>query len=304
MKNNRSVLGLIFLLTTSAIWGISYIFTKIAVESIPPMTLASIRFFLASVILSFFVLRKRRRGFLLSKEAILSGLFGVTLYFFFENYSLKLTNPSDAALIVSSAPILAIIFYDMLERRFNIIEYLGSISAFVGLFFIIYGGQFSEGSSILGNIIAFGAAISWVGYTYFFEKHSNSTASGTFAISLWGMIFAIPFAILEIFVFKMPVSINSRAITGILYLAFLASAIGYFMWGMGIKLWGGKYSTIWIYTIPIFTVLADVIFLNNVPTLFFYLGASLVATGMILVIIQRLKNIRGYKENLSTQSRH
>jgi drug/metabolite transporter (DMT)-like permease len=303
MGNNRSALGLIFLLSTSAIWGISYIFTKIAVQSIPPMTLASIRFFLASLILSLFALKKRKRGFFLSKDAALSGLFGVTLYFFFENYSLKLTNPSDAALIVSSAPILAIIFYDMLERHFNIIEYIGSISAFVGLFFVIYGGQFSEGSSIFGNIIAFGAAISWVGYTYFFEKHSNSTTSGTLAISLWGMIFTIPIAIFEIFVLKMPVSFNPGAITGILYLSILASALGYFMWGMGIKLWGGKYSTIWIYTIPIFTVFADVVFLKNVPTFFFYLGASLVATGMILVIIQRFKNIRGYEENLSTQSR-
>jgi drug/metabolite transporter (DMT)-like permease len=101
----------------------------------------------------------------------------------------------------------------------------------------------------------------------------------------------------------MPVSFNPGAITGILYLSILASALGYFMWGMGIKLWGGKYSTIWIYTIPIFTVFADVVFLKNVPTFFFYLGASLVATGMILVIIQRFKNIRGYEENLSTQSR-
>ncbi|MFO7880970.1 MAG: DMT family transporter [Kosmotogaceae bacterium] len=300
---DKNLIGAIFLTSTAAIWGISYIFTKIAVESIPPMTLASMRFLIASMILFLFVGKKRGFTLLKSKGAMLSGLFGVALYFFFENYSLKLTNPSDAALIVSSAPILAIIFYDILERRFNIIEYIGSISAFTGLFFIIYGGQFNEGSSIFGNIIAFGAAISWVGYTYFFEKNSDSTTTGTFAISLWGMIFAIPFAIIELFIFKMPISFNPGSITGILYLSILASALGYFMWGMGIKFWGGKYSTIWIYTIPIFTVFADIVFLNNIPTFFFYLGASLVATGMILVIIHRLKNIRGYKESFSNQYR-
>ncbi len=303
MKKDSNFFGAIFLTSTAAIWGISYIFTKTAVESIPPMTLAFIRFSIASIILFLFVDKKRGFSLIKSKHATLSGLFGVTLYFFFENYSLKFTNPSDAALIVSSAPILAIIFYDILEQQFNIFEYIGSISAFVGLFFVIYGGQFSKGSSILGNIIAFGAAISWIGYTYYFEKQSNSTTTGTFAISLWGIIFAIPLAFVEIFVLKMPVSFNARAIAGILYLSVLASALGYFMWGMGIKLWGGKYSTIWIYTIPIFTVFADIIFLKNIPSVFFYIGGSLVAIGMILVIIQRLKKLGDYRESLSNQSR-
>ena len=39
-----------------------------------------------------------------------------------------------------------------------------------------------------------------------------------------------------------------------------ASALGYIMWNKGIDLWGGKAATLWVYTIPVFTVIADIVF--------------------------------------------
>jgi len=294
---NRRILGGILLGLTAIIWGISYVFTKVAVENIPPMTLAMFRFSLAIIVLLPFA---RQSKIKLSGKAhlysALAGLFGITSYFFFENTALKYTSPSDASLIVSSAPLLTILLYDLRRRRFELAEYLGAILAFSGIAVLIYGGQFSRYSSVTGNLLAFGAAASWTAYTVFFERIAGSALKGVVETMAWGLAFIFPLSLIEILRSSVFLSVPFAAITGIVYLGIFASALGYFLWGRGIELWGGKASTLWIYTIPIFAALSDVLILKNTPSLFFYFGAAFVACGMLV-------SINSYKRISETRAR-
>jgi len=294
---NRRILGGILLGLTAIIWGISYVFTKVAVENIPPMTLAMFRFSLAIIVLLPFA---RQSKIKLSGKAhlysALAGLFGITSYFFFENTALKYTSPSDASLIVSSAPLLTILLYDLRRRRFELAEYLGAILAFSGIAVLIYGGQFSRYSSVTGNLLAFGAAASWTAYTVFFERIAGSALKGVVETMAWGLAFIFPLSLIEILRSSVFLSVPFAAITGIVYLGIFASALGYFLWGRGIELWGGKASTLWIYTIPIFAALSDVLILKNTPSLFFYFGAAFVACGMLV-------SINSYRRVTDTRAR-
>ncbi|AKI96914.1 DMT family transporter [Kosmotoga pacifica] len=292
MRTFRSrAVATVFLATTSVMWGISYLFTKVAVQSLPPMVLALLRFVLAILIL-FPLSMKEHKKLIFRFSTMMAGVFGVTLYFLFENYGLKYTSPSDASIIVSSAPILTLIFYDVLHRKFDFLEYAGTIVAFIGVALIIYGGKFTESSSIVGNLLAFGAAISWTGYTFFFDRANDSSLTANVEVMLWGILFILPFAVFEIFTTER-INISLQAITGVLYLGIFASALGYFLWGKGIHMWGGKAATLWVYTIPIFTILGDVFVLHYKPGLHFILGATAVATGMFTVILRHTWTLRG-----------
>ena len=284
-ETDRRSLGLVILATTAVIWGGSYIFTKVAVSSLPPMLLAFLRFAIAVVIL-FPISLKKRGSFntVDHKNAALAGLSGITFYFFFENYGLTMTNAADASLIVSTAPILTILLYDLIRKKYDLFEYLGGLVAFSGLSVIIYSGRFADGSSVTGNLFSFGAAVSWTAYTYFYEKTHNSSIWTTLEIMLWGLLFSAPFALSEILLFKRPVVFSFGAVSGILFLGIFASALGYIMWNKGIDLWGGKAATLWVYTIPVFTVIADIVFLGNSPSMLFFTGSALVGAGMLLVI--------------------
>jgi drug/metabolite transporter (DMT)-like permease len=284
-ETDRRSLGLVILATTAVIWGGSYIFTKVAVSSLPPMLLAFLRFAIAVVIL-FPISLKKRGSFntVDHKNAALAGLSGITFYFFFENYGLTMTNAADASLIVSTAPILTILLYDLIRKKYDLFEYLGGLVAFSGLSVIIYSGRFADGSSVTGNLFSFGAAVSWTAYTYFYEKIHNSSIWTTLEIMLWGLLFSAPFALSEILLFKRPVVFSFGAVSGILFLGIFASALGYIMWNKGIDLWGGKAATLWVYTIPVFTVIADIVFLGNSPSMLFFTGSALVGAGMLLVI--------------------
>jgi drug/metabolite transporter (DMT)-like permease len=249
------------------------------------MLLAFLRFAIAVAIL--FPISSKKRGSFNTvdhKNAALAGLSGITFYFFFENYGLTMTNAADASLIVSTAPILTILLYDLIRKKYDLFEYLGGLVAFSGLSVIIYSGRFADGSSVTGNLFSFGAAVSWTAYTYFYEKIHNSSIWTTLEIMLWGLLFSAPFALSEILLFKRPVVFSFGAVSGILFLGIFASALGYIMWNKGIDLWGGKAATLWVYTIPVFTVIADIVFLGNSPSMLFFTGSALVGAGMLLVI--------------------
>jgi drug/metabolite transporter (DMT)-like permease len=221
----------------------------------------------------------------------MAGFFGITAYFFFENYGLSLTNAADASLIVSTAPILTILLYDILLKKFDYLEYLGGGTAFIGLILIIYSGSFTQGASVTGNLLSFGAALSWAAYTYFYEKIRNSSIWTTLEVILWGLVFSLPFSLFETLILKKPVSFSSGAVIGIIYLGLFASALGYILWNRGINLWGGKAATLWVYTIPIFTALADIVFLRNFPSWLFYIGAGFIASGMIIVVLREFRKV-------------
>jgi len=87
-----------------------------------------------------------------------------------------------------------------------------------------------------------------------------------------------------VFILNKPVEFSQGAVRGILFLSVFASALGYIMWNKGINLWGGKAATLWVYTIPVFTIIADILFLKNSPSLMFFSGSALIGIGMLVVI--------------------
>jgi len=88
--------GLIFLSITVVLWGISFVATSVVVRYIPPIIAGFIRFSIASIFLMIFV----RKNVKYSKKEvfylIMTGFFGITAYFIFENTALMYTTPSNS----------------------------------------------------------------------------------------------------------------------------------------------------------------------------------------------------------------
>ncbi len=279
----NKLIGAILLTTTAILWGISFLFTKAAVVNVTPSIIAFLRFAIALIILLPFKVKSGKK--LEKKEklySMIAGACGVTLYFLFENNALKITSASEVSLIVSTAPILTLLFYDIKSKRFDMSEYLGAFFALIGIGFVIFNGFFSIASSFLGNILALLSACTWVFYTFYFEKIHNKFIAANFELIKWGTIFLIPFCIFDL-VRGEKVNINSDVIWSILFLGVLCSALGYIMWGNGIKLFGGKTANLWIYTIPIFTFIAEIFVFKTKPGIFFLIGCLFVFAGIIIV---------------------
>ena len=110
------------LVATMVFWGLSFVATKVALESVPTFTLVFIRFSLAA--LFFVFIRQGRKwptfhGRDRLKMALLA-LFEPGLYFIFETIGLQYTTAPKTALIIATVPLAVLLLSTvMLGERTN-----------------------------------------------------------------------------------------------------------------------------------------------------------------------------------------
>ena len=99
------VLSMVF---CNVMWGLSFIASKHALSSgFSPMMLALVRYVMASACLLPMTLMKEKRLRLRRADILpmaLSGLMGITLYYFFEYQGISRTSTVNASLILAAIP--------------------------------------------------------------------------------------------------------------------------------------------------------------------------------------------------------
>jgi len=263
---------------TVLFWGISFIATKVVVESFNPLPAAFLRFAIAVTFL-ILVTKKPLKLDLFSFPLIMAGAWGVTLHFIFENFSLTYTFPTNTSLIVSTVPIFHLIFSHFIQRKKTThLHYIGSITAFTGISLVILNGRILR-LNPLGDILAFGAALSWVIYTYYVEKLDNADSiSSTIGILIWGTVFLFPLSLLQHWELKK--IFQPDVLLSMLYLGLVCSGLAYFLWNLGIKKLGARYTTNTIYFIPVVTAICEPILLKKLPSVMVLVGTGLAITGL------------------------
>lgn len=114
---NRHKTAVIAAILGNAIWGGSFLFSKVALEYTQPVTLLALRFAVAFCALNIAMLLGRKsESFHLSlkgknlRPMLLLGIFQPVSYFFFEAYGIRLTNSTFSSVMIAMIPICALIF--------------------------------------------------------------------------------------------------------------------------------------------------------------------------------------------------
>ncbi|MCL2068166.1 MAG: DMT family transporter [Treponema sp.] len=287
-------------------WGLSFISIKITVAVFPPMSLGMLRFAIAIVFLFFIKLKLAPDEKLTPKDIpmiLAAGLFGVTLYFFFENNGVLLVSASEASIAIGCIPILAMIADWLTEKladlkkgrtsdketkkhhKIGARQWLGALISIAGVW-LVAGVSLALSGSILGYIYMFGAALSWVTYSLLTRTLSGrrSRIFIVFWQSVAGFIGFIPFSMLEL---KQWGAVNTPIIFHLLFLGICCSALGYLFYVQAIDGLGVSVCAIFINIIPVITVIFGFIMLGDRLTLLQWLGAVLVISGVYLSIWEK-----------------
>lgn len=279
--------GMIYMMIVVAIWGFSFIATKILLDHLDPATIGFIRFFIATILL-FAICRKKetyRRDEI--RYVVIAGFLGITCYYMFENVALTFTTATNSSLISSTVPVFFLFTIDALNRRFSKpMKYPGAFLAFVGVGLLILNGKFNLELNPLGDFLMFGSVFSWVFYTLIIDRMgSRNTLIVSRDLTLAGTAFLLPFALYE--AQELRIDIHSQhdmivAIAAIIYLGLFCSALAFLLWNKAIHLAGPTTTTNGIYMIPIVTIIGDSLIIGNVPNIYAISGAILVLTGVYL----------------------
>ena len=108
-SNAASILSVLGALV---IWGSSFVAIKFAYTTYPPLTLAAVRFVVATLILGALTLLPKNRVKLEKKDILtvaVCGLTGIMLYAVLQNIAMQWTSASSATLIIASYPIITLL---------------------------------------------------------------------------------------------------------------------------------------------------------------------------------------------------
>ncbi|MFZ5354108.1 MAG: DMT family transporter [Bacillota bacterium] len=241
MNKYREYLPYLAGLAISLIFGLSFMFTKQALDAFPAIHLLSFRFLLAALVLTVLVklkiIKVQLRGKPIKKLMLLT-LFQPVLYFIFETLGVKLTSSSQAGMMIALIPVVvtlfALIFLNERPTKTQLAFIILSVSGVLFIFFmsgnLSFGGHFTGLLSLLGAVLAAGV------YNILSRKLSKvyTPVEITF-VMMW--VGAIVFNIIALGQSVITGNLNTHfsgfaylpALVSVLYLGTLSSILAFFM---------------------------------------------------------------------------
>lgn len=284
----KSDIGHAAALFTIFIWATTFVSTKILLTAFSPIEILFFRFIAGYVVL--LLVYPKRLHVLDKKQEVyfaLAGLSGICLYYLLENIALMYTQASNVGVIISVAPFFTAILSSVMpggKYKLGIRFFCGFALAMSGIILISGKGAGIE-IHPLGDFLAFLAAFVWACYSVLTKKisefgyHSVQVTRKVFA---YGLFFMIPAMLLSDFELEIGRFANLVYLFNILFLGLGASAICFVTWNYAVKTLGAVKTSVYIYLVPVITVVASALVLQEVVSVKTVIGIVLTIAGLFI----------------------
>lgn len=290
MKN--TLLGSIYLILVSSIWGGMYVVVKVVVSVIPPLELVWMRYIVAIVallIIGFTTRQKWRiekRYFLL---IIAIGLIGNAISIVAQETGTMLSSAQMGAIITSSTPAFMVIFARLLlKERLTLKKGLSVCLATIGVFLIIGIGDVDL-SSKLGGISLLIAALTWALMSVLVKRVPSDYSQivvTTYSI-LVALVVLTPLVLPRLHNITISQLTHPTIWGGVLYLGIVSTACGFLLWNRGLQMLNASSGGLFFFFQPIVGTLLGWILLEESIGVTFWIGSILILTGVLFVINEK-----------------
>jgi O-acetylserine/cysteine efflux transporter len=261
-------------------WGVNFVVIKVGLHGVPPMLLGALRFTLAALPAVFFVKRPNLPWrWLFAYGATIS--FGQFAFLFSAMY---VGMPAGlASLVLQAQAFFTLIFAALfLHERFRLPNVVGLAIAAGGL--AVIGLQGGHSMTLAGFALTLCAACMWALGNIVTKKVGKVDLVG---LVVWGsLIPPLPFFALS-YLFEGPHAmaaalsgISAMSIFAVVYLAFIATLIGYGLWSRLLSRYPASQVAPFSLLVPIVGLASASLFLNEELSVVQIVGALLVMAGL------------------------
>lgn len=288
MKETTNTKGHLAALITIIIWGTTFISTKVLLTSFQPVEILFFRFIIGLIIL-LIIYPRRLKGTTRRQELLFAGagLCGITLYYLLENIALTYTAASNIGVIISIAPFFTGILSPWLLKSEKPGKnfFIGFLTAIIGIALISFNGRTNLQLNPTGDLLALLAAAVWSIYSILSRKISvlgHNTIQTTRRVFSYGLLLMIPALFLSDFNWNLKRFLAPVNLFNILFLGLGASALCFVTWNLAVKYLGAVKTSVYIYMVPVVTVLTSVLILKEKITWMSALGTLLTLSGLFI----------------------
>jgi len=294
--------GLLALLVV-VVWGLNFAVIKVALHNMPPLMLAGLRFLLVAFPALFFVARPK------IPFRLLLG-YGLTIsfgQFAFLFCAINFGMPAGLASLVLQAQAFftiilgALVFGERLQGK----QLVGIALAVVGVLVLAEASLNGQHVALLGFLLTLAAAFCWASGNIFNKKIMQlETRPAVMSLVVWSALIPIvPFMVASYLLDGPTVMLHSlvtldlTTILSLIYLAFVATIVGYGIWGALL----GRYET-WRVAplsllVPVVGIASAALLLDEKLGALQLVGALLVMAGLYINVfglrLRRATRVRG-----------
>lgn len=282
------------LFAINVFWGGSFVANAIALRSIGPIEIASLRFFLAAPLLLVIAYLWKGKSILIIDKKDLGTLFimaltGVTIQYIIQVSAQDYTTATNASLLINTS-VFFIIFLSaaFLKERLTAWRIIGPLIGFAGVALLVSKGtlSFDVGGGTTGDLLILASAFLWAVYSIYSKRlasryHTLTILNYVFIIGAIGLI---PFYLLTPHAPLTNLPLDAAA--SILFLALFCSIIAYLVYNMALEKMDASSVALYIYFVPLSTIVLAWLILGESMTIASIGGGLMVLLGMYLAEIE------------------
>ena len=281
MKTRELLLALLVPLT----WALGFTVAKAALDEFPPLLLMSMRFFIAGLILVWFVPIPRH----CLKDLFWISLVGSTVQYGLTFTGLSMIDASLGGIIVQlEVPFSVLLAVIIFRERPGLLRIIGMTVSFIGIALI--AGKPSLSGQLEGILLTASGALVWaIGQIMY--KRISSQIDGLTGIAWIGVI-AAPQMLIGSMIFEtgqVDALMNASWVgwASVVYLGLIMTVVGYGIWFTVLARNPVSHVMPVLLVLPVFTVIFSMLLLRERPSLEVLLGGITILAGVSLIVFSK-----------------
>lgn len=284
--------GVAAAVTVALIWGLSFVAASVVLTTLSPVTLATLRFIIASLIFAPIVASNALKGTSPRpndlKEMALLGFLSISLYFWLQYTGVKYAGAGvSALLVVGFIPVLtgvasSIILKEAMGRG----KALGAATGFLGVALItlpkLTAVNLNTGF-LFGVACLLGNAVCWSLYSTLSRRLMQRTGRPAYVtghVTLFGALFLVPLSLTSDW--GALGTLSQGQWLSVLYLAVVCSGGGYLLWNYALSRMESVRAAVWLYLEPVAAFMGEAVILGLLPDTVTVAGGGLVLLGALV----------------------
>ncbi|MCB0301311.1 MAG: DMT family transporter [Calditrichaeota bacterium] len=274
----------------ASLWGPSFLFIKVAVHEIPPLTMAAARVTIAALIL-LVVLRLRKRALPKGRHMWLkftiAGLFGNAMPFVLFNWGELYIDSALAAILNGTTPLFTLVIAHFFtdDDRLSTRKIIGAIIGFGGLLVLVAPSLFGGVEATTLGLLAVLLAAFCYGVNIVFTRTYLRGLPGLVAPAAqlsMASVLLIPVALLVDQPYQLAFP-SLPAVSSLFALAIIGTGLAFIVYYRLLETTPASSMAMVTYLIPVFGIFLGVVVLNETLSWNAYVGCSLILIGVMVV---------------------
>ena len=275
-------------ITACILWGFSFVWTEVGLNSFHPVTLVLLRLIIATVLL-YIVARSMKRISRIKrgdwKWFLLLAAMEPYVYFMGETYAQTMVSPTLTSVVISTIPVFApVTAFLFLKERISSWNITGILLSLCGVLCIVLTNNAELAGNTIGIALLFLAVASALVYGIVLRKLAfrYNSISIVFYQNLIGLVYFLPTFFITDFHRLGELPILPNAVFSVVMLAIFASVIAFIFFSNGVRVLGVARSNVFCNVMPVFTAIFAWIIIGETLTLTKIIGIIIVIVGLFV----------------------